>query len=82
MRKINQAQFMREFNDRHREKFEPELFERSNEEMIESIHQVLLSCETDKYFTLLRLTIFVFSAFIINICSSPFVFLLHYKYEI
>ena len=52
MRKINQAQFMREFNDRHREKFEPELFERSNEEMIESIHQVLLSCETDKYFTL------------------------------
>lgn len=52
MRKFNQAMVMHEFNDTYREHFEPELFKRNNEEMVESIHQVLQSCERDKYFTL------------------------------
>ena len=49
---MNQAQFMRQFNDTHREKFEPELFRRDNEDLIRSIEQVVRSCERDKYFTL------------------------------
>lgn len=49
---MNQAQFMRQFNETHREQFNPELFKRDNEEMIEVIHKILLSCEADKYYTL------------------------------
>lgn len=49
---INQAQFMRQFNETHREEFNPELFKRENQEIIDSIEQVVRSCERDKYFTL------------------------------
>lgn len=49
---MTQAQFMREFNEKYREEFNPKFFERSNEEIIESIYQILKSCERDKYFTL------------------------------
>ena len=49
---INQAQFMRQFNETHREEFEHSLFERDNEDLIRSLHQLVLSCERDKYFTL------------------------------
>ena len=49
---MNQAQFMREFNEAHREQFNPKLFERNNEDMIDVIHKILLSCEADKYYTL------------------------------
>ena len=49
---MNQAQFMRQFNETHREQFNPELFKRENEEMIDVIHKILLSCEADKYYTL------------------------------
>ena len=49
---MNQAQFMREFNESHREEFNPELFKRDNQEMIDVIHKILLSCEADKYYTL------------------------------
>lgn len=49
---INQAQFMRQFNETHREEFEPELFRRSNEDLINAILEVVRSCERDKYFTL------------------------------
>lgn len=49
---INQAQFMREFNETHREEFNPELFERDNEEIVEAIRKVVMSCERDKYYTL------------------------------
>ena len=48
----NQAQFMRRFNETHREEFEPELFRRSNEDLVNSIRDVIMSCERDKYFTL------------------------------
>ena len=56
MNYMNQAQFMRQFNETHREEFESKLFERDNEELINSIREVLLSCEKDKYFTLKLLT--------------------------
>ena len=49
---MNQAQFMRQFNESHREQFNPELFRRDNQEMIDVIHKILLSCEADKYYTL------------------------------
>ena len=49
---INQSQFMRQFNETHREEFEAELFKRDNEDLIRSIEYVVRSCERDKYFTL------------------------------
>ena len=49
---INQAQFMRDFNDLHREQFEPELFKRDNADLVDSLYQVVKSWEKDKYFTL------------------------------
>lgn len=49
---MNQAQFMRQFNEANREQFNPELFQRDNQEMIDVIHKILLSCEVDKYYTL------------------------------
>ena len=49
---ITQAQFMRQFNETHREEFNPELFERSNEEIVEAIRHVVESCQRDKYYTL------------------------------
>ena len=49
---LDQAQFMRQFNETHREEFNPELFERDNEEIVEAIRQVVYSCQRDKYYTL------------------------------
>ena len=49
---LTQAQFMREFNEKYREEFNPRFFERNNEDIIDSIYQILKSCESDKYFTL------------------------------
>lgn len=49
---MNQSQFMREFNETHREEFNPELFKRDNEEIVESIRKVIESCQRDKYYTL------------------------------
>ena len=49
---ITQDQFMREFNDSHREHFNPDLFERSDEEIVEAIRNVIMSCYADKYYTL------------------------------
>lgn len=43
---------MREFNDTHRENFNPNLFKRDTKEIIDSIYQIVKSCERDKYFTL------------------------------
>lgn len=48
----NQQQFIRQFNDIHREKFNDDLFKRDNDEMIEELKKVILSCERSKYFTI------------------------------
>ena len=52
MRQVNQAQFMRRFNETHREEFNPDLFKRDNEDLVNGIYQIAKSCERDKYFTL------------------------------
>lgn len=48
----NQAEFIRAFNDQYREPFNDTLFERSDDEMIEELKKVILSCERSKYFTI------------------------------
>lgn len=47
-----QQQFIRQFNDTHREQFNDVLFQRSDDEIIEEIEKVILSCERSKYFIL------------------------------
>lgn len=49
---LNQAQFIRQFNETHREEFNPQLFQRNNEEIVEAIRAVVESCQRDKYYTL------------------------------
>lgn len=48
----NQAAFIRKFNEQYREPFNDTLFERSDDEMIEELKKVILSCERSKYFTI------------------------------
>lgn len=49
---ITQSQFMRQYNETHREEFNPEFFVRSNKDIMNCMKKVILSCERDKYFTL------------------------------
>lgn len=49
---LNQAQFMRYYNDKHREQLNLKLFERNDDEIIEELEKVILSCQRDKYFTI------------------------------
>jgi len=48
----NQAEFIRKFNETHREEFNPVLFQRDDYEVIEALKKVILSCQRDKYFTI------------------------------
>lgn len=54
---LNQSAFTRMYNDKNREKFNPQLFDRQNEDLINSISKIIYSCERDKYFTLKVLSI-------------------------
>lgn len=54
---LNQAAFMRKFNEENREQFNPQFFERKNEDIIEAVSKIIYSCERDKYFTLKVLSI-------------------------
>lgn len=49
---MNQQQFIRRFNDANRASFNDALFERNDDEIIEELKKVILSCERHKYFTL------------------------------
>ena len=49
---MNQAEFMHEFNDTHREHFNADFFKRDNQELVDSLRLVVESVERDKYFTL------------------------------
>ena len=49
---LTQAQFIRQYNDKTREEFNEEFFTRSNQEIMNALKKVILSCERDKYFTL------------------------------
>ena len=48
----NIDKFMHDFNDNNREKFNDYWFERNDDDLIEGMKQVILSCERDKYFIL------------------------------
>ena len=52
MVKITQSEFIRRYNDTNREKFNPVYFERNNQDIMDCVRKVVLSCEKDKYFTL------------------------------
>lgn len=52
MSKITQAEFLAGYNDRNREHFNEELFHRDDQDIIEELKKVLLSCQRNKYFTL------------------------------
>ena len=56
-RRMTQAEFMRNFNDGNREEFNSKLFERDNQEIIDMVSKVILTCERDKHFTLKVLSI-------------------------
>lgn len=49
---MNQQEFIRQFNDKHRISFNDTLFERDTDEIIEELKKVILSCERHKYFIL------------------------------
>ena len=51
-RPMTQEEFMRQYNDTYREQFNPKLFERDSNEIIQEIEKVILSCERNRYFTL------------------------------
>ena len=46
------AKFMHDFNDQTTEKFNEYWFERSDDDIIKGIEQIILSCQRDKYFLL------------------------------
>lgn len=48
----NQYSFIREYNDKFRPQFNDELFERSDDAIIEVLKKVILSCERSKYFVI------------------------------
>lgn len=47
--KYNPAKIISDYNDTNREKFNPVLFERSDQEVIDALKQVILSCQRTKY---------------------------------
>lgn len=49
---LNQAKMMHEYNDTHREKFNEEIFTRRDEDIIDELEKVILSCERNTIFTL------------------------------
>lgn len=48
----NQYSFIREYNDKFRPQFNDELFERSDDAIIEVLKKVILSCERSRYFVI------------------------------
>ena len=51
-RRMNQDEFIHEYNDKNREQFNPKLFERNEYDIVREIEKVILSCERNRYFTL------------------------------
>ena len=47
---LNQSEFIRHFNDETREQFNPVFFYRSDNDIIQELQKVILSCQRDKYF--------------------------------
>ena len=49
---VSQAEFIRKFNESHRETFNPQLIQRDDRIGIEAIKKIAYSCERDRYYTL------------------------------
>lgn len=49
---MTQDQFIRLFNETTREEFNPVFFERNNQDVMDCMKKLILSCERDRYFTL------------------------------
>ena len=49
---MDQQELIRKFNDESRSSFNEKLFERSDDEIIQMLEKVILSCQRSKYFTL------------------------------
>lgn len=49
---MDQQELIRKFNDENRSSFNEKLFERSDDEIIQMLEKVILSCQRSKYFTL------------------------------
>lgn len=49
---MNQSKAMKLFNEQYREDFNPELFHRTEDDIIEELKKVILSCQRDRSFTL------------------------------
>ena len=49
---INQDQFIRQFNEKYREEFNPVFFRRDDSEIMDCMKKIILSCERDGYYTL------------------------------
>ena len=47
---LNQNQFIRHYNDEHREEFNPLFFYRSDDDIIQELQKVILSCQRNKHF--------------------------------
>jgi hypothetical protein len=52
MSKLTQSQFIYKYNDSHREQFNPALFMRSDDKIIEQVIKVIKSCERDQFFVI------------------------------
>lgn len=48
----SQAEFMRQFNDKHREQFNKELLTKSEDYIIEELKKVILACQRNRGFTI------------------------------
>lgn len=49
---MDQQELIRNFNNENRDSFNEKLFERSDDEIIQMLEKVILSCQRSKYFTL------------------------------
>jgi hypothetical protein len=52
VRKMDQAQIIANYNREKRPKFNPDLFMRSEDDIIEELKKVILSCQRNKFFTI------------------------------
>lgn len=56
-KRMTQSEFIHEYNDKNREKFNKKLFDRDDMSILNAVSDIILSCERDKYFTLKVLSI-------------------------
>lgn len=49
---INQAKFIADYNERSRPKFNDKFFQKSDDDIIEDLKDVILSCQRDKFYTI------------------------------